>query len=145
MRFINLTSKFIVILALIVLMYYLGKSQTQLFSTILFALNIINIGVMAINYNKPSTMKWARTLTSCIKIMASSILMTEILFLAVIGEYSMSCKNQPNGEHIPGPRCDINSMDYWVFQKYPAFYSKLEFLGFRMQQDPAKNLSVEEW
>ena len=100
---------------------------------------------MAINDNKPSTMKWARSLTKCIKIVSSMFLLTEIVFLAVIGEFSMSCRNQPNGEHVPGPTCDVNSMDYWVFQKYPAFYSKMEFLGFRMQQDPSKNISVDEW
>ena len=90
-----------------------------MFSTILFALNIINIGVMAINDNKPKTMEWASFLTKWIKRVASTILLVEIVFLAVVGEFDKST--------------NPDSMDAWMIKHYPSFHSKLEYMGFRMQ------------
>jgi hypothetical protein len=100
-----------------------------MFSAILFALNIINIGFLAKGDGKPSTMKWALYLTNCIKTVASTILLIEIIFLAVVGEFK-----QTNNK---------NSMDYWMYSKYPKFYSKLEYIGFRMQREA--HFSEKEW
>jgi len=58
-----------------------------LFSTILFALNIVNIAYLAKGDVKEATIKHSKNISNWIKRIASVILILEILFLAIIGEF----------------------------------------------------------
>ena len=125
-RFKNFISSFLIFIVLGILIFFIGKAQTNLISSIFFTLNITNLSFIAKADNKKSTNMRIYNLTNFIKFFAAAILLLDILFIFTIGEM---------------PRNDPTSLDRKFADLYPILYDNLDLVGFRIYDNQSNPMT----
>ena len=118
-RIKNFFGNLIIVAVLGVLLYFIGKADTNLINWIFFSLNVINFAIMAKNDNKPSTNKKSLFFARMIKVYSGLILLFDIGFILVLGEEES---------------VEADSWDQKFKRKYPYFYKYLDFIGLRLSE-----------
>lgn len=129
-RIKNFVNKLLVLLVLVSMIYFIGKAQVNLISTIFFVLNILNLGFIAKGDDKASTLRHSFRVTRIIKWYSCFVLFADVLFICFIGEVEK--QDQPQ------------SWDQQFKARFPDLYTHLDFIGLRMSISLTEPLSEDE-
>jgi hypothetical protein len=122
-RIKNFIQSYLIFVLLGVLLYFIGKAQVNLISWIFFILNALMLSFIAKGDNKDSTNRYTKRTATVIKVYSTFILVTDILFVCLIGE-------EP--PKIPDP----HSYDAQLKTACPTLYRNLDLIGLRLYLDP---------
>jgi len=114
----NFLSILVIYAAMVVLLYFLGKVQTNVFTSLLFVINIILLAWFAKGDVKASTINHLLSVSRYLKVASSFVLLLEIFFICFVGEVE-----KPNQPH---------SLDQKLKRASPFFYENLGLIGFRI-------------
>lgn len=112
---------FVIIILLSLMLYFIGRAQTNVINICFFTLNVINAMILAKNDNKDSTLRWAIRCSKTIMYTSVTVILVEYSFAMTIG--------MRETEHFP------NSWDQRFKRDSPWLYDRLAFLGLRMIED----------
>jgi hypothetical protein len=129
-RFKNFVSTFFIFIVLAVLVYFIGKAQTNLISTAFYFLNIMNIALIIKGDNRKGTNEKIYSLNNFIKLFAAVILLVDIAFIVFIGE--LEKPDMPN------------SLDQKLKRTVPLIYDNFDLIGFRVFEFQDKPLDEEK-
>ena len=96
-------------IVIVVLIYFLGKADTNLINAFFFMFILMTIALIGKNDGKESTIQWTLRCASMLKIYGALILISTIFFIIFVG----------NEEKINQP----NSIDQHYKREYPFIYS----------------------
>jgi hypothetical protein len=120
-RIKNFFSRIFIYVGLAMLLFFLGKVQTNIFSSLLFMLNIIMLAFFAKGDSKTRTIRQMVWISNAIKVTSSFMLVIEIFFISFIGEK----------EKVDQP----DSLDQYIKNTYPFLYKNFDTIGFRIFVD----------
>jgi len=90
----NFIQSYLILVLLAVLLYFIGEAQVNLISWVFFVLNALMLSFIAKGDDKASTNTYTRRVATVIKCYSTFILVTDIIFVCLIGEAP-----QPNAPH----------------------------------------------
>lgn len=128
-RLKNFVQSYLIFVLLGVLLYFIGKAQVNLISWIFFVLNALMLSFIAKGDNKESTNMYTKRVATIIKYYSTFILVTDIVFVCLIGE-----EPQPNA----------HSYDQELLKACPLLYANLDLIGLRLYLDPARHPNPAE-
>ena len=82
----NAINKFFMVVALVLMIFFVGKAQTNLINWIFWTLNVLNFAFLAVADNATSTNKASLRVARAIKVFSAYMLLFDILFMSFVGE-----------------------------------------------------------
>ena len=128
----NVFSRLLIFVALVLMIFFIGKAQTNLINWGFWSLFVINFYYMAKADEASTTTQTTINIARVIKCYTAAILIIEILLLATVGEAQVD----------PGDRRSRN--DELLEEYLPTFYACLGLIGLRVYVDPGAVLTNEE-
>jgi hypothetical protein len=116
--FKNSINRYMVWIALCLMMYSLSYAQTNFITWIFFFLNVNLMALVARGGKDIKIMKHTLNFSLVIKYYSVLVILVDILFIFLIGEESL--KNNPN------------SFDEKLHKACPLFYKYLDYIGLRI-------------
>ena len=89
-------NKFFMIVALVLMIFFVGKAQTNLINWIFWTLNVLNFAFLAVADNATSTNKASLYVAKTIKVFSAYMLLFDILFMSFIGEEEQPDRPESN-------------------------------------------------
>ena len=129
-RIRNLVSRFLIFIVLGVMIFLIGKVQTNIINSVLYLLNILLISFLAKGDSKPSTLKNQSNITRSIKLFSEIVLLIDILMLCFL--------QMSEVKPIPG------SFDESFRNALPLIYNNLDYIGFKLFITQSKLSSMSE-
>lgn len=79
------TRSFIIYCLLFLMLYFIGRAQTNIINITFFTLNVLNAMILAKNDNKNKTLRWAMRISKVITYLSITVIVIEVWFAITIG------------------------------------------------------------